>query len=619
MINKPVNISIPVIWGDETFQKEEWGAINYIVGSNGTGKSILAEQLKANFSNGGFTARYLNAERLIGFEKKATSRYGGGGLERGFDISALADYKNRAEQSGLSSSAIIILKERLDIRIKIEALLSDMFNKTIRLVEEGGFLKPKIQNISSGEEYNMANSECHGLKELITLLTFIYSPDKNCLILDEPELHLHPQYQSFFLEEIRKLAGNPREDPTKKMFFIITHSPYFLDLKKIDELKDIIVCQLDKTPVFVRELEGDDEYILKKFIPRFNTHHKQFFFSPNPVFVEGYTDQQMLSTLLEKIGINLGASGSCIIDVGGKDELGVFYRLCKSLQINCRIIADLDAMFKGRLRRVVCEDPKSSAYIQSEGIGVSLSNEIGDLETQLNIVADFIIGVEIEDEEINHLKDILSSFDGDTIHRKRISMLLASNKIPAKIESILDDENIARINLVKGRVVQLYKAFESCNVFIIPKGEIEHYYTQTEIDYLSIKGKDTSFHTERDYLLSVDSSEDITTEYSELIGLVKKAVPIIEVEIKKHLKFVLIEWLQIVQRGVARNEISSLEDLKRNAKVNYKQYEQILDVSNLTIEANKSFSCTFAVKEILDPDATSITFTHETIAHSFNF
>jgi hypothetical protein len=408
MINKNVDITIPVLWGEEHFVKNEWGAINYLVGANGTGKSLLAEKIKQNFNGGGFLPRYLNAERLIGLEKSETGRYGGGGLKRGFDITHLEDYKSRAENSGLSSSAIVILKQRLDIRIKIEALLSDIFGKTIRLVEEGGYLKPKMQNIEAGEEYNLSESECHGLKELITLLTFLYDPAKNCIIFDEPELHLHPQFQSFFLQEIRKIAGNPLEDPSKKMFFIITHSPYFIDLKSLDELSNILVCHFNKIPTYVGELADQDRYILNKFLPRFNTHHKQFFFSPNPVFVEGYTDQQIISILFEKLGINIGASGSCVIDVGGKDELGVFFRLCNALQINCRIIADLDAVFRGKLREVVCEDERSKTYVQEQGIGANLSGEIGDLETHLTSIATYISAQELQLPHLIELNPLCS-------------------------------------------------------------------------------------------------------------------------------------------------------------------------------------------------------------------
>jgi hypothetical protein len=617
MITKNIDINIPLLWGDEHFIKNEWGFINYLVGANGTGKSLLAEQIKSKFNGGGYMPRYLNAERLVGLEKQAVGHYGGGALHQGFNISNLEDYKNRAENSGLSSSAIVILKQRLDIRIKIEALLSDIFGKTIRLVEEGGFLKPKMQNIKAGEEYNLAESECHGLKELITLLTFLYDPAKNVIIFDEPELHLHPQFQSFFLQEIRKIAGNPLEDPSKKIFFIITHSPYFIDLKSLDDLKNILVCHLNKVPTYVNELDADDQFVLKKFLPRFNTHHKQFFFSPNPVFVEGYTDQQIISILFEKVGINIGASGSCIIDVGGKDELGVFYKLCKSLKINCRIIADLDAVFRGRLRRVVCEDERSQTYVQQQGIGTNLSNEIGDIETQLSSLSTRILSQETTVPHLVELKTKLGSLTPDEEHTKRVSVLLAISKHEGDIRTLLDAPNLAILNLIIGRNNQLFNAFKACNTFIFPKGEIEHYYTQSAIDYLNITNKDTWFHTERDYLLQA-SSTDIETNYQNLIAILKEAVPVIEIEIKKHIKFEIFEWIHKVQTGIAKREINNSDDLTRNAKVNYTLYNQILELQSLTINEDRTFACQITIKATLTGTPIAVNFNQTTNAHNFD-
>ena len=617
MINKNIDIAIPLIWGQEHFIKNEWGSINYLVGPNGTGKSLLAEQLKAQFSKEGFLTRYLSAERLVGLEKHKEGRYGGGNLKDGFDMSHLADFKSRAENTGLSSSGFIILKERLDIRLRIEALLSDMFGKIIRLVEEGGYLKPKMQNIISGEEYNLSQSECHGLKELITLLTILYDSANNCIIFDEPELHLHPQFQSFFLEEIRKLAGNPLEDPSKKMFFIITHSPYFIDVKSIDDLKNIIVCHLNKIPTYINQLDSNDQYILKRFLPRFNTHHKQFFFSPNPVFVEGYTDQQIMSILFEKIGINIGASGSCIIDVGGKDELGVFFKLCKSLKINCRIIADLDAIFRGRLREVVCADGRSQNYVQQQGIGTNLSNVIGDLENQLSSIATYISTREITDPNLVLFQNKLRSFKPEEEHAKRVSVLLAISKYESEIRAILDSHNISILKLIIGRNNQLFSAFKTCDAFIFPKGEIEHYYTLTKIDYLNITNKDTWFHSERDYLLQVETKEEIEEKYPELVSIIKEAVPIIEVDIRKHLKFEVYEWIHRIQTGIAKGEVNSSEDLIRNANINYKLYNQILELQNFTIQPDRTFDCTIRIKETLLEPPSVVQFNQMTNAHDF--
>lgn len=618
MINKNIDISIPLLWGQEHFVKNQWGYINYIVGANGTGKSLLAEQIKNNFSNGGFLPRYLNAERLTGFEKNPVGHYGGGSLAQGFNISQFNSLKNQAEASGLSSSAIIILKERLDIRIKIEALLSDMFGKTIRLAEEGGFLKPVMQRISGGGEYNLSQSECHGLKELITLLTFLYDTSKNCIIFDEPELHLHPQFQSFFLSEIRKIAGNPLEDPSKKLFFIITHSPYFLDIKTLDELKNILVCHLDKIPTYVSALDDNDSHVLKRFLPRFNTHHKQFFFSPNPVFVEGYTDQQIISILFEKMGISIGASGSCIIDVGGKDELGVFYKLCKSLKINCRIIADLDALFRGKLREVVSEDERSNHYVQEKGIGADLSKGIGELETHLSSIATYLLSSESQDADILHLKAVLGSFKPDEEHRKRVATLLGVVKFEIKIKPLLSGQILSNFNLAIGRINQIICAFKTCNTFILPKGEIEHYYTQSKIDYLDIGNKDNCFHIERDHLLQIESEAEIIAQYPELVDQIKHAVPIVEIEIRKHLKFEIFEWIHRVQTGIAKKEVNNSDDLKRNNKINYDLYSQILDLEDLVMSDDRTFKCRIKVKAMLDATQPIIEFDQVTNAHSFS-
>lgn len=617
MIEKNVDISIPLLWGEEHFTKNEWGYINYIVGPNGTGKTLLAEQLKNQFSNNGFTARYLSAERLVGLEKKQEGRFGGATLARGFDISQFDDYKRRAEGHGLSSSGIIILKERLDIRIKIEALLSDIFGKTIRLAEQGGYLKPMMQNKASGSEYGLSESECHGLKELITLLTFLYDPAKNCIIFDEPELHLHPQYQSFFLEEIRKVAGNPLEDPSKKVIFLITHSPYFIDIKSLSDLKSILVCGPGKVPTYISDLDDNDQYVLNRFLPRFNTHHKQFFFSPNPVFVEGYTDQQIISILFEKLGINIGASGSCVIDVGGKDELGVFYRLCQALKVDCRIIADLDALFRGRLRSVICEDDRANLYIQENGIGANISAEIGDLENKLSLLADYIINNDFELDQISPLKARLEGFSKEEVHKKRVSMLLGIINIGDLLRNIFDDELLANFNLISGRLGQLLGAFKSTNTYIFPKGEIEHYYTQSEVDYLNINNKDAWFHSERDYLLEMHDAGQLRQEYGELLNVVREAVPVVDLEIRKHITFEVFEWIHRVQTGIAKLEIKNEENLKRSAKVNYTLYQQILTLESLIINEDLTFECIISINRSFIDEEIQITFNQETNAHSF--
>lgn len=628
MITIPINISLPQLWTTKTFNKDEWGEINLIVGPNGTGKSLFSDELKTQLTSKGYKVRLLNAERLSGLEKTNYQNFTGlvpiaSSFDKGFDLSKFSSLKSNGEQFGLSSDAFVILKERLDVRVKIEALLSDIFSKTIRLVEEGGYLKPKIQNNLGGSEYGLKEKECHGLKELMTLLTFLYDESKDCLILDEPELHLHPQFQSFLLGEIRKFAGDPKVDPTKKIFFIITHSPYFLDLRSIDDFKSILVCHYNEPPNFVDNLDTQDEYILRKFLPRFNTHHKQFFFSPNPVFVEGYTDQQIITLLFDKLDYNISASGSSIIDVGGKDELAVFFRLCKKLDIKASIIADLDAFFNGKLREVAQVDERCTKYIQDNGLGTDLSKLIGELDQKLKLTADELITKTVADADVNHLIDFLKPIIGLANKRNSVitSMLIALIKIKDKIHAELSPILQGEINYILSRFKHLLAAFKAANIFIFPKGEIEHYYTQTKIDYLNFtdKDKNTSFHTERDYILASTNTSELETNYEELISILKSSVPQIKVDLSKHLKFQIVEWLQTVQRSISKGEITEINGLKTNAKIDYKMFSQIIEVIDLKIEDDKRFICKIKISKSLTNIDQEISFSETTIPHNFEF
>jgi len=115
----------------------------------------------------------------------------------------------------------------------------------------------------------------------------------------------------------------------------------------------------------------------------------------------------------------------------------------------------------------------------------------------------------------------------------------------------------------------------------------------------TLTSKDTCFPTVRDYLLQVETKEEIEVNYSDLITILKEAVPIIEIKIFKHMKFEIFEWIHKVQTGVAKGEINNTDDLIRNTKINRPLYNQILELQNLTIHENRTFVCIIITKETI--------------------
>ena len=144
------------------------------------------------------------------FEGMFNQRFGGGLPQDQLDS------VKRASGLGSGMAALALLEERMDLRIQLEATLGHLFNRDIRFEWNSGNLLVKTRRQDGGNSYRLDREECHGIKELCVLLTNLYDERTDALIIDEPELNLHPQYQAFFMREVRKVAGDPNEDNSKK-------------------------------------------------------------------------------------------------------------------------------------------------------------------------------------------------------------------------------------------------------------------------------------------------------------------------------------------------------------------------------------------------------------------
>jgi hypothetical protein len=63
----------------------------------------------------------------FGLEKYGDIMGHSSALNRGFDVGRYQEYKNYGKGQGLAADAFVILKENLDVRIRIEAFLSRIF------------------------------------------------------------------------------------------------------------------------------------------------------------------------------------------------------------------------------------------------------------------------------------------------------------------------------------------------------------------------------------------------------------------------------------------------------------------------------------------------------------
>ena len=540
MIELETRVRIPFLWGKAVFKKSNWSQINLIVGPNGAGKTLLAQSLAEQFRDAGYGITFINAER---------------------------------NNAAAHLAQLAILKRDDRVREKIEKVLSSMFGKSIKFVEDmNGLPIPIVENKAWNVEYLLEDAECHGLKEIISLLISLYKKNEcqgqngeptvgECLFFDEPELHLHPQFQTFFMNEIRKEVAHS----SRRIFFLISHSPFFIDLRTPEDLIGVIACHTNKVPTSIEELNEEDDSLFRRFLPRFNTYHKQFFFSDNQIFVEGYTDQQMFTNLLGYIENQFDAAGTGIIDVGGKDELGVFCKVCSLLGTNSRIITDLDSLFSGKLRDVACQDSRTIQWLEKQSekqadfykeifttkelaqpvtterlirrlerylisIGKELSKDFYDGDDRIPIQFGEISEVVQPKPVPQKLKPLIEKLNFlqekhgnvENLDTYKTVLLQGVNNVSEELSKVLPEKLAATLPIIKNLANLVLAAIEASRVYILPKGCIEHYYTQSLIQYMPVSAKDRLFRAEIEFMQD-SHRKTVRKNYKELIEILEKA------------------------------------------------------------------------------------------------
>src|ERR1700722_2418014 len=157
MINLALNFPLPEPWRGKVFQTASVGSINFLVGPNGSGKSRFAAALKARLPN----ARLLNTDRLEGMESTAAVRsILGDHFSQGFAKNLFPRFKNSGVQLGGGLDTFVILEERLDLRIQVEATLSHLFDRKIALEWDSGNLIARATLGLTGTSYRLDREEC---------------------------------------------------------------------------------------------------------------------------------------------------------------------------------------------------------------------------------------------------------------------------------------------------------------------------------------------------------------------------------------------------------------------------------------------------------------------------
>lgn len=588
MIDLNITFNLPKPWNNETFSIQQIGVINYMVGANGTGKSQFAEQLKNYFNSQGKKCRLLSADRLtgLGFASKTIHNNGGhyitgeSTFKDGFNKANFSGYKQGAEYLDTGTDAFILLEEKLDLKIKIEAILSQVLNRDIRLEWDSGRLKPMTYNSRQGSEYEL-KKESHGIKELLVLLTHLYDDSHKVLIIDEPELNLHPQYQAFLLEHIRKVVGNP--DEGKKIIYLITHSPFILDFQTIEDLKSVICFHEDfRMPSFLHDLSSENEEKIKKIIPHLNVHHKELFFAETPIFVEGIFDAQFIKAVQEKREVSIEGAGSTIIDVGGNENLSSYFLLSRAFGKRAIFLYDLDSIFFSKQLNINAEGCEEiNQFLIELGLGEDFNAIKGALWKSIDEAKKELI------INANSYKTYVDSLEGDErtkVKKASYALLFFLLHFQEEAKSQMSD---GKITLLLNQLRNLIKAFKEVNVYILPDGAMENYFPSYMGSKFCIAEDKKREVLEKEIEWIFDGSntiDDLKNRFGNLFEIIEKLPVREKIDYKKVLESNLKSIIFKIQKGLSEKKIVDTNKLSEYIGKGWDAYKRILEINNLDFE-----------------------------------
>jgi putative ATP-dependent endonuclease of the OLD family len=143
-----------------------------------------------------------------------------------------------------------------------------------------------------------------GIREALRVVLDYEFERPDVLLVEEPEVHLHPALETAMMQYLRKVSLTCQ-------VFLTTHSTNFLD---IADLKNVYLITKDEsTHVQLLDAEEAEEAIPQELGIRLSS----LFLYDRLVFVEGPSDEQTLLVFAATLGIILSQAGVGFITTGG--------------------------------------------------------------------------------------------------------------------------------------------------------------------------------------------------------------------------------------------------------------------------------------------------------------
>jgi putative ATP-dependent endonuclease of OLD family len=165
--------------------------------------------------------------------------------------------------------------------------------------------------------------------------------DFGTVLIEEPEMYLHPQAQRYFYGLLTDLA-----DTGACQVVCSTHSPVFADVSRFESIRLIRRPPGGTTTVTAVIDDSDVAWLAERReaqkLVALTSARSEAFFAQRVLLVEGPSDVLAVRMLAERLGHSLDAEDRAVIECGGKHGIAFVGRICRALGIPAIALHDED-------------------------------------------------------------------------------------------------------------------------------------------------------------------------------------------------------------------------------------------------------------------------------------
>lgn len=591
-MNFPIELNTTIQSHNGDFQRSITlrRGLTVLIGPNGSGKTHLLRAIKSSITThlSDKKVRFLSAGRMGMLEMSRSDYDGHRGINIAYDeanFGSKHDIQRRHNIETLNGD-FQTLSERADILIKVQERLKKLFKRDLIIEWDAGTLKVVFARLDNNSSPYSSGREASGLLHLVGILAALYDDDVGALMLDEPEVSLHPQLQAFLLNEIISAAGHYSEGGFKKIIVMATHSTEMLNILKVDDLQSLIFCHdLGTPPVQIDPSAGElQNRKIQALVTRLGQEHKLSLFCRRPLLVEGPSDKLICSFLSKKLELHLEAAGSQILPVIGKGQMSVVSKFFRLLGKTPVVLADADAFADSSeltnyfLADCTEADQKASTLGAQSAISIATAVYSDFCNLVLNNWFD------ISQNAMQHPYWV-NKGEGDDIQAKRRSAFCTLFNINAS--DLMALPNNTQWIAIKCRIETVLDLLEIAGCFILRKGAIESYYQSSDV--FTSEGKPSAAVDEIEFLESLPSTQ-LESLVPEIIRCIKFASLSEKINEADSLRDVL---LSVAAPAMSRlNAGTNTQELKILCKTILRERSEIFDLSvegeKLTISINSN-------------------------------